>query len=1651
MGTVAYPGKRFPESSGDRYERILKLGEGGMGVVWEGRDLTMGRKVAIKVMKDVSDSSSLELFEKEWKALAALSHPNIVDVGDAGILYEDGQEKPFFVMPLLQGKTLAQLIRESSERLRVSRVGKIITDVCAGLQAAHQHGLIHRDLKPSNIFVLDDDTVKIIDFGVVHLTGAHSAAGQKGTLQYMSPEQIEGKDISPASDVFSLGVVLYEALTGRNPFVRHTRDETRDAVQRSNPQPVSKLNPGIPHPVAQVVHKCLAKKPANRFSSARELSELLNKALQNQPVFDIARLRDRLERIKAAIETNLTYAAESLAALESEGHLAPEITGLRNQIDAAVRQRHIDELLEFARTSMQHDDEVEAALAKLRDVLEIDPDNPEARSLKAKAEKKRSEKDAAVWIDIGNSHLTNRDFSEARKAVNDALHHHPGDSRALELLRKIGEVESVAIRVREQKEQFYDRAMRDFHAGDIESARSRLDRLFSEIRLHPEGAVPERDAVFESFYNEVCSASDSLRSRYEEAQRTLEAENFAQARSICSEQLLKYPKNEDLKLLKLQIDFAERQKISADFAAATKNADTELDLNRRANIWQEAVKAHPEEPRFAELYKLTCERRDFVNSIIEKAEQFGKSEQYSDALNQWERLRKLHPGYPGLSFELEQARKKRDQQIKLEEKARVAEEIFNLMKLRDLPRALQRINAALLAFPSDDELMALLKMTEETWGRVQESGRLCAEGQDAEAANDPVLAIELLKKALTFDNQNSVAQDVLIRVYTDQARIRLDSDLNSAEQYHKDASAIDPNHQLVRSLGVDIGEAHRQKFVSECLIEARGLDALGNATAALDKIREARRTYSKDVRLQQFRDFLLRTKPELQLHEEVLDRRDQLKAAQVRLEREPDLKRAKEVQKLARDLSARDPNDAVSLKAIADADASLKQLLSPDDFKTLISSDSDFQVTNDGNGSGKLGLDPKPEDAATVLDPRRPDEPAPPVIAKWWAQVQVRSVQAWRNSSAAVRAIDLKTWRIVFASAGGAVIAVAAVAVTLYWASHLKHQIIPPPPLDTKVHLDLNPADSNITVDGQPHGSDFSLPPGKTQIIEVSRLGYQKKTLRIGETAGNQSVIIEPLPVHLSIATSLDGGYLELDGQDAGELTDVAVDGVEVPSDRNKHRIAVVVGAQRFMELEFQASPGQQPTLTQIENPASIKDVLIVASLGPNASIYAGDQVKNPEIGGQAVTLGTSAYEITQISDHNNVLTYKYRGQSGALPLTITDWPTLLVRSLSAAAAIVITCNVETATLTANGIPVPKRDRAWRITQPGIYNFVLSAANYKTKTWRAVLKPMQQAPLDYEVMYPTVSAPVLGDLTISKAPPGAHVDVDGTPRGEVGPDGSVSFTGILLEGSHRVQFTGPCGSRTVQVDAVPPKEASISGVTIDPCAGITLQATSIPVTVKIRRSGEEGASRSNLTVGQRKELPAGNYEIVIEAPQGFKPYQTGIRLDAGHNLDFTPLIIPVQDCQLQTPGDVTEDGEWKKAKNSSAFVFLRAGCLNVNLPFRKSGVNSMGKERVELQILANGGTARIDWSLDGGTIHRKVTVGPHSLDKRDVRVQDLLNGSLERYDIRVRVEEQHIKVLTGSNAVLDDYVVQNPALHDIGAASLGVRTSAEFQFSGSEQ
>ncbi|HLL76668.1 MAG TPA: protein kinase [Pyrinomonadaceae bacterium] len=273
------------------YRIISRLGEGGMGAVYAAEDTRLGRKVAIKIPRERAgaDNSFHARFLREARSISQLSHPNIATLHDYGET-EDGH--PFIVMELVEGRELGDLLLEGG--LTLARAVEIVCEVGDALAEAHLCGVVHRDIKPSNVVVNSRGAVKVLDFGLAKLMseGQHAASTPEaqtlmkfqtrsdvmvGTPLYLSPEQAKGGDVDPRSDLFALGAVLYECLTGQPAFSGATVMEIAAQIIHVNPPPPSSLNPAVPAELDRVASKALAKRPEDRYQSAREMVEELRR------------------------------------------------------------------------------------------------------------------------------------------------------------------------------------------------------------------------------------------------------------------------------------------------------------------------------------------------------------------------------------------------------------------------------------------------------------------------------------------------------------------------------------------------------------------------------------------------------------------------------------------------------------------------------------------------------------------------------------------------------------------------------------------------------------------------------------------------------------------------------------------------------------------------------------------------------------------------------------------------------------------------------------------------------------------------------------------------------------------------------------------------------------------------------------------------------------------------------------------------------------------------------------------------------------------------------------------------------------------------------------------------------------------------------
>jgi beta-lactam-binding protein with PASTA domain/tRNA A-37 threonylcarbamoyl transferase component Bud32 len=313
-----------PRLYSNRYQVTHLIARGGMAIVYRAQDTLLNRAVALKILyPELSeDPLFVERFRREAQAAANLSHPNIVPVFDWG---EDG-DTYFIVMELVDGTSLAEMLRGGAT-LTAARSAQIVAQVAAALGYAHRSGVVHRDVKPGNILITRDGQVKVTDFGIAQAVSSEDhlaeAGSVMGTATYFSPEQAEGAAVDGRSDVYSLGIVLYEMLVGRPPFIGDTPVEVSSQHVRSTVPALSQFSSSVPHDLEAIVMEALSKSPSNRYQSADELRADLIRFSEGQPVH--AAMRDT-----AFFGEDATRAVAAVAGERTRS--VPVMTGPRTDV-----------------------------------------------------------------------------------------------------------------------------------------------------------------------------------------------------------------------------------------------------------------------------------------------------------------------------------------------------------------------------------------------------------------------------------------------------------------------------------------------------------------------------------------------------------------------------------------------------------------------------------------------------------------------------------------------------------------------------------------------------------------------------------------------------------------------------------------------------------------------------------------------------------------------------------------------------------------------------------------------------------------------------------------------------------------------------------------------------------------------------------------------------------------------------------------------------------------------------------------------------------------------------------------------------------------------------------------------------------------------
>ena len=1558
-----------------------------MGVVFRAYDSVTRRYVAVKTLRAGVERSDLELFEKEWSVLARISHPNIVDILDTGEFSEEGLNKPFFVMPLLPGNTLDKLIRDRSPRLTVDRTVEMLVQVCRGLQAAHDQGLVHRDMKPSNIFVMDDDTVKIIDFGVVHLSDTRSFTGIKGTLDYMAPEQLQLKPSTPQSDLFSLGVVAYEALTGQRPFAEFSGSDLIEAIRSHIPRPAGDLNPKVNQLLSRTVHKAMAKQPFHRFDSAREFADTLQKAVRNQPIerFDRSQVQPRIDRIKKAYQDgDLQFAQEILTELESEGHLEPEMPILRLQIDQQIRQKQIRQLLDSARTRFE-EEEYPLALQKVQEVLEMEPANMEAVAIKSKIEKHRSEKQLGTWFQHIRTQLDAGNFSQARQGIDEVFRISPSDVRGREMLREIDRREQEAERLRVEKEQLYDSALSSYRSGELSTALNQLERALSLMRRMPSGQTGERDAQYQSLYEEIRQQQLRADNLYQEARERLNQRDYAKAIAICDEFLSRNGSDTLFYALKLEAEEQERQEQSAAVAEVSRRVESEPDLDRKVAILQEASEKHPKEPHFKQSMKLIRDRRDLVNTIVARANDYEQRGQLSDAIAQWEIIRSVYRQYGPLEAELARLEQRRRDRAREMQKSAHSEEFDRRLIAGDYGGALQAANRGLQEFPGDEELEGLRKLAEQGMQRAAEAQELLADGRRLVERQDFDSGLAKLRQAEQLDHRNTAINAVLVSALVAHARNLLTQSWRAAEPVLAEARQLDAQDPAVRALTIQLSDEKAREVVTQTVLEAHRLQTDGQPGAALELVNRVAADFPRDTRLMQLQGTLQTT------------------------------------------LGV--PARASSTPSLVDAAPT--EVITPPDRRE--SSQHMEPMTEVARPSSSAASSPelltRAEAAPTVELPRpaiqQPQEPEPPD-----AQGIRNRPPVWALAAGA----------IVFFLAGALGIRTLFKSKAVQAPSETAIEVKANVP-GASLQVDGKPVGTAFQVGAGEHHLMAKLDGYRTATVDF---------LVPAKSPGSQvvSVALQPSPVELRITSDLKGGKVSLDGNSI-DLEDGILVRNNVPP--GEHAVTISANGKELVAFKIRADPAKAVIVQGSVEAKGVPTFVVStfsnsARIWGTPGVKGGsDEANLQPIPPDGLPIQGLRETGTKLVLDDGKSQREFRLEPSAVPLLSVN-----LGAPRQSGTIVVEANVPTATVLINGMPIkrPLSNGTLMVTLlPRVYSIRLHQDGFKDSEQSVDLKNGDSKTLHFEL----APVERHGALALEKFPPETEVLVDGKSAGTTSNDGSFRTelnAGTHVFAFRKSGYDELSLSREIKADGV--TQIAGDGMTRTP-GMLVLKLTPPTAQVAYRREGDpqwrEAGNGQTLTLrpgAYEVKATADKHQpktqtVTVQAGKGVVLDWSLPAAEVRETNNGRTIANTMQDPKEWTP----QEGWWEHTAAGDGWFQINRGLFTLDILKQSTRKLFVTKaKRVEWLVDYQDDKNYVLYSLDEHQLRRRVfTNGVAEAEMKVAHGMDTLNV----WRVEIDITPERIVIKNADGRQLDEFKRPKP---EVALGKFGFRGWVALSIAG---
>ena len=702
-----------------KYEVVSVIGRGGMGVVYKARDPQLGRLVAIKMIVGATPGL-LKRFGVEARSTGSLQHPNIVTIYEFG----DQDGNPYLVMEYLEGSSLDSILTSGGTSLTLTAKLKICADVCNGLNYAHERGIIHRDIKPANIMVLNDGSVKIVDFGIARIgdTGI-SRTEIVGTIHYMSPEQFQSHPLDRRTDIFSTGVVLYQLLTGALPFQSTGEAAIMHQIICEDPPPLGSYLQDYPQELDRIIARALAKNRDLRYPTGQEFAFDLTAVAEKQKQSEVSQWLKRAET--AAQRTEWAKAEDCLRQVLSIDGRHTEAHKLLSQVQVRIRQqRQIEQVRQLhtqadqAFLERRYDD----ALGIVDQAISLDKTNQGLTSLR---ESIREAKDRAARLEsvlrrAEEAHQAG-DLEEAKNAVREALEIDPQETSAKALQVVI--LKQVLERERQQRM----RALLDVARDQITDRN--LTGAFNTLK-EAEPLDPTSVELF-SLLRVVNTGREEQSRKLEidrltqKIQEALGQEDYAAATTVAQEGLERYPRDQGLLKLKA-IAEAEQHRVQLKAYARQQflEANRLLELGKTLealSLIDKALQTVPGESQLETLRSLAKDRlasekaEDRKRRMVRQAEDLAAAEQYNHAARILEEAQREFPQ----SEEIEELlRRGREGQKQSETVARILAEAQQLLAQNQLERAVRFLENRTPEV-SDARLFELLNNARKQWQQFQ--------------------------------------------------------------------------------------------------------------------------------------------------------------------------------------------------------------------------------------------------------------------------------------------------------------------------------------------------------------------------------------------------------------------------------------------------------------------------------------------------------------------------------------------------------------------------------------------------------------------------------------------------------------------------------------------------------------------------------------------------------------------------------------------------------------------------------------------------------------------------------------------------------------------------------------------------------------------